>query len=66
MHITCPLKRVIELIDGPIAISRCGESAGGCSLNYDKAACKLHHIFDGVSTELAKKLDKITIRDLLS
>ena len=60
------LKRVIELIDGPIAISRCIESAGGCSLNYDKAACKLHHIFDGVSTELAKKLDKITIRDLLS
>ena len=60
------LKRVIELIDGPIAISRCVESKEGCSLNYDKAACKLHHIFDGVSCELAKKLDAITIKDLLS
>jgi DNA-binding IscR family transcriptional regulator len=59
------LKRVIELIDGPIAISRCVESAEGCSLNYDKTACKLHHIFNGVSTELANKLDKITIKDLL-
>ena len=60
------LKRVIELIDGPIAISRCVESEGGCSLNYDKTACKLHHIFDGVSSELARKLDRITISDLLS
>jgi Rrf2 family protein len=60
------LKRVIELIDGPIAISRCVESKEGCSLNYDKTACKLHHIFDGVSIDLAKKLDAITIKDLLS
>ena len=60
------LKRVIELIDGPIAISRCVETKEGCSLNYDKTACKLHHIFDGVSCEIAKKLDAITIKDLLS
>lgn len=60
------LKRVIELIDGPIAISRCVDTKEQCSLNCDKAACKLHHIFDGVSTELASKLDKITIGDLLS
>ena len=60
------LKRVIELIDGPIAISRCVDSKEQCSLNYDKTACKLHHIFDGLSTELARKLDGITISDLLS
>ena len=60
------LKRVIELIDGPIAISRCVDTKEQCSLNCDKAACRLHHIFDGVSTELAQKLNKITISDLLS
>jgi Rrf2 family protein len=60
------LKSVIELIDGPIAISRCVDTKEQCSLNCDKTACKLHHIFDDLSIGLAEKLDKITITDLLS
>ena len=40
------LKMVIELIDGPIAIVRCLDSAECCSLNQDKTACEYHHIFD--------------------
>ena len=59
------LKTVIELIDGPIAIARCIESEGGCSLNHDKAACTYHHIFDYLSLDLAQKLDKITIQDVI-
>ena len=60
------LKRVIELIDGPIAIARCLDSGESCSLNCDKAACIYHHIFDGVSYELAAKLEAITIRDVIN
>ena len=60
------LKMVIELIDGPIAIARCVDSGEGCSLNCDKAACAYHHIFDSISAELAEKLEKITISDVIS
>ena len=59
------LKRVIELIDGPIAIARCLDTEESCSLNCDKSACDYHHIFDIISIELASKLNKITIKDVI-
>ncbi len=59
------LKNVIELIDGPIAIVRCLDSSEGCSLNQDKTACIYHHIFDTISLDVAMKLSKITIQDVL-
>jgi len=62
---TITLKQVIELIDGPVAIARCVEGDEACSLNCDKAACIYHHIFDGISLELAKKLDGIKIGDVI-
>jgi Rrf2 family protein len=60
------LKMVIELIDGPIAIVRCLESEECCSLNQDKTACEYHHIFDYISLDLASKLGKITISDVIN
>lgn len=60
------LKSVIELIDGPIAISRCLESSESCSMNPDKTACIYHHIFDTISLDVARKLEGITISDVLS
>ncbi len=60
------LKMVIELIDGPIAIARCVDSSESCSLNCDKAACAYHHIFDSISADLAKKMEKITIYDVIN
>ena len=60
------LKDIIELIDGPIIIARCLDSGEGCSLNQDKTACIYHHIFDTISLDVAKKLNAITIADILS
>lgn len=60
------LKTVIELIDGPIAISRCLDSSECCSMNPDKTACVYHHIFDTISLDVAKKLQGITISDIIS
>ena len=60
------LKAVIELIDGPIAISRCLESNESCSMISDKTSCIYHHIFDKISLELSAKLNSITIADVLS
>lgn len=59
------LRQVIELIDGPIAIARCLDSTEACSLNCDKTACTYHHIFDKISVDLANKLNKITISDVI-
>ena len=60
------LKSVIELIDGPIAIARCVDSAEECSLKCDKTACVYHHIFDSISSDIAKRLDNITIFDMMN
>ncbi len=59
------LKNVIELIDGPIVIARCLDSDGTCALNQDKTACIYHHVFDKISVDVAKKLNAITIADVL-
>ena len=58
------LKDIIELIDGPIAIARCLDE-GACALKHDTAGCIYHHIFDDISHEVAKKLESITIADVL-
>ena len=60
------LKTVIELIDGPIAIARCLETSEACALNCDKTACIYHHIFDDISIQLARKLENITIQDVIN
>lgn len=60
------LKMVIELIDGPIAIVRCLDSEECCSLNQDKTACEYHRIFDYISLDLAAKLGKISISDVIN
>ena len=59
------LKSVIESIDGPIAISRCLDGESVCALNHDKTSCAYHHIFDHISMEVARKLEGITIADVI-
>ena len=60
------LRSVIELIDGSIVIVRCLESSESCSLNQDKTLCTYHHIFNSISLDVAKKLEKITIADVIN
>ena len=60
------LKRVIEEIDGPIAMVKCLESSEACALNQEKTACIYHHIFDTISLDVARKLQGITIQDVLN
>jgi len=59
------LKSVIELIDGPIALSRCLDEGQTCTMQSDKASCIYHHIFDTISMDVARKLQAITIADVL-
>lgn len=63
---TITLKEIIELIDGPIIIARCVDSGESCALNHDKSACVYHHIFDTLSIDVARKLNAITIADVIN
>ena len=60
------LKQVIEYIDGPIAMVRCLKDPVSCSLKQEKESCIYHHIFDTISLDVAKKLNGITIADVLN
>lgn len=55
---------VIELIDGPMAISKCIHEEHECSM--DKTECIFHGIFSIINADVAKKLNNILISDLIS
>jgi Rrf2 family protein len=60
------VKNIIELIDGPIEISKCMDSEHFCSRQgLDKSGCVMHHIFSEISASLAKMLDGVRISDVI-
>ncbi len=60
------VKNIIELIDGPIEISKCMDSEHFCSRQgLDKSGCVMHHIFSEISASLANMLDGVRISDVI-
>ena len=55
---------IIELIDGPVRISKCLECDHECSKNPCKLECKMHIAFGAVNEQLIENLGKITVRML--
>ncbi len=55
---------IIELIDGPVRISKCLECDHECSKNPCKTECKMHIAFDVINQSLVENLGKITVRML--
>ena len=55
---------VIELIDGPVRISKCLECEHECSRNPCKLECKMHVAFDAINEKLIENLGSITVRML--
>lgn len=49
------LRQVIEVIEGPIVISRCGSDQSCC----EDCLCYFHHIFDAAAAELASRFEKV-------
>ena len=61
------VRRIVELIDGPIAINRCQEEDFFCSrMGYDKGSCRFHCLFAAVSARLARDLESVTMDMMLS
>ena len=55
---------IIELIDGPVKISKCLECDHECSRNPCKIECKMHIAFCAINQNLLEDLGKITVRML--
>ena len=55
---------IIELIDGPVRISKCLECDHDCSKNPCKTECKMHIAFGAINGKLVDNLGKITVRML--
>ena len=55
---------IVELIDGPVRISKCLECEHECSKNPCKTDCKMHIAFDVINQSLVDNLGRITVRML--
>ena len=60
------LKRVIEAIDGEIALSKCMGDEPCTRMGMNKCECCFHQIFCTLSREVAERLSGITIADVLA
>ena len=55
---------IVELIDGPVRISKCLDCDHECSRNPCKLDCKMHIAFEAINTKLTENLGLITVRML--
>ncbi|MBR5615861.1 MAG: Rrf2 family transcriptional regulator [Clostridia bacterium] len=60
------LKMIIEAIDGEIALSKCMGEEPCSRMGVDKQTCCFHRIFCTISQEVADRLARITIADVLA
>lgn len=56
--------KIIEIIDGPVRISKCLDCDHNCSKNPCKTDCKMHIAFGVINKKLIENLDKINIKML--
>ena len=59
------LREVVEIVDGPIILSRCLGEDYICSGNSDKGKCFFSHKFHDISKVVSEKLEEITFADAI-
>ncbi len=60
------IRRIIETIDGEIAIRHCLLSDHVCSRNADKGACRFHHVFAELNGIIGERLSRLSIGDMVN
>ena len=61
------MRDIIELIDGPVNLSRCVSHGHECSKEgFDKSGCRIYGIFVTLSEQLADKLSRVTVADTVN
>ncbi len=61
------LRSVIEIIEGPLVISRCLSQDFVCHHDggSDSCNCRFYRVFDEINITIASKLDSVSIADCL-
>lgn len=60
------LKRVIEAIDGRIAIRHCLCEEHVCTNSSDKSKCRFHNAFAYLNNLITERLDRLSIADMIN
>ena len=61
------MQHIIEIIDGPVEISRCLDSEYGCTRMGDKKSeCTFHLIFAKINKSIADKMGKVTFDTVIA
>ena len=56
------MRQIVEVIDGPLTISRCLDEEYECShMAHEKNRCFFHQVFNDINAKLAEELDKVTL-----
>ena len=63
---TLTVRAIIEVIDGPIEISKCLSESHQCLNNPDKSCCRFHHVFGNLNEMLTERLDRLTVAMMIS
>ena len=58
---TLTVRQVVELIDGPIYISKCLSNDHACTNNPEKSCCRMHNLFSQLNDMLTERLDRVTV-----
>lgn len=59
------LLKIIESVDGPIAIRHCLLPEHVCRRHPSKPRCKFHIVFEDINKIITSRLDSITIADMV-
>lgn len=60
------MRRVVEVIDGPLEISRCLDNAYECTRTGDKKhLCAFHLIFAKINKSIAERMEAVTLGSLI-
>ena len=60
------IRRIVEVIDGPVEISKCLDGNYECSrVGNDKQQCTFHLIFAKINKTIADKLDGVTLDNVI-
>jgi len=59
------LRRVIEAVDGPIAIRHCLMGEHRCNFQTDPEQCRFHCVFQSLNALITDRLEQLTIGDMV-
>ena len=59
------LKRVIEAVDGVIAIRHCLVPEHNCGYQPKKSSCRFHRVFEELNTIITSRLDLLSVADMV-